>query len=422
MSDEYMKLLRICLKDEKDKVFCIIKNVSKQTTLKDIRDKNEKKKITSDYHFFDAGNEIGSDIEEDYCVSDILGENDRIYIKRKMTKNENEFSSVQISSNKENLIKPDNSSPKEETEKNESSNPNENFNKNQANEDNISSNEILNNNNINEKKEININEISEEGSNNLNHNDSTDNNIHEKEESINNSKEINNIPSEKEKRDEVSMRENLNEIKEYTETQKEQTDKDTLIDGKGTIEEDKKIEEEKKNVGKKEKFGENQEIKNAINDDKTNENNLNKISEPTSTKINEKFLFFVVIINNEYSDKINIKYKYKNEIITLETKNKIIPFLELKSNDPALNIQRTLYFTEVKIPNKYENIELILECESENFSQQKDINLIYKKRFIFLKIAPLYFELENNKIIFLIKNIEENKAFLDELVLYFKNK
>ena len=72
---ENIKLLRICLKDEDDKVYCILKKVNKDTTLKDIRDMNEKKKI-------------GSDIEEDYSVSDIMDDNNRIYIKKKPIKNE----------------------------------------------------------------------------------------------------------------------------------------------------------------------------------------------------------------------------------------------------------------------------------------------------------------------------------------------
>ena len=160
--------LRICLKDEGNKVFCILKKVKKDTLLKDIRNMHAKKKITSEFQFIDNDNAVSSDIEEDYSVEDILDEN-RIYIKRK--KNEDSAPPPQALNNID-INKKSISTPFEQEEKHEK-------------DIKLTNIAVSINKEINNKKEATIKEDSK--NNNINNdfsqkNDLNQNNIIEKEE------------------------------------------------------------------------------------------------------------------------------------------------------------------------------------------------------------------------------------------------
>ena len=79
MTDDVIKRLKICLKDE-GTIFISLKNIPKSELLKNIRINN--KKITDDFYFCDGEDKIGLDLEEQYDVGEIVDSQDKIYIKK----------------------------------------------------------------------------------------------------------------------------------------------------------------------------------------------------------------------------------------------------------------------------------------------------------------------------------------------------
>lgn len=79
MTDDVIKRLKICLKDE-GTIFVSLKNIPKSELLKNIRLNN--KKITDDFYFCDGEDKIGLDLEEQYDVGEILDSQDKIYISK----------------------------------------------------------------------------------------------------------------------------------------------------------------------------------------------------------------------------------------------------------------------------------------------------------------------------------------------------
>jgi hypothetical protein len=79
MTDDVIKRLKICLKDE-GTIFISLKNIPKSELLKNIRINN--KKLTDEFYFCDGEDKIGLDLEEQYDVGEIVDSQDKIYIKK----------------------------------------------------------------------------------------------------------------------------------------------------------------------------------------------------------------------------------------------------------------------------------------------------------------------------------------------------
>lgn len=92
--EENIKILRICLKDDNDKILIVFKNIKKDTPLNELREKEVKgKKISQDYVFVDEGRPIDEDMEEQYNVEDVIkGEKPFIYIQKKINEKNNNTS------------------------------------------------------------------------------------------------------------------------------------------------------------------------------------------------------------------------------------------------------------------------------------------------------------------------------------------
>ena len=88
-NENVIKKLRICNKED-GAVFCLLRNVDKEMSLKDLRNFNPKRKITSDYEFIDKDKPINEDVEEDYLIEDFLeGDDPFIYVQKKSANNLN---------------------------------------------------------------------------------------------------------------------------------------------------------------------------------------------------------------------------------------------------------------------------------------------------------------------------------------------
>ena len=79
MTDDVIKRLKICLKDE-GTIFISLKSIPKSELLKNIRINN--KKLTDEFYFCDGEDKIGLDLEEQYDVGEIVDSQDKIYIKK----------------------------------------------------------------------------------------------------------------------------------------------------------------------------------------------------------------------------------------------------------------------------------------------------------------------------------------------------
>ena len=89
--------VRICLKKEGNKILGILKEIKKDSPLKEIRNKirvlsHEKNHLNLEYNFLESDNIISSDAEDDYDLSDIIVEKDEKYFLYIQSKLKNEDS------------------------------------------------------------------------------------------------------------------------------------------------------------------------------------------------------------------------------------------------------------------------------------------------------------------------------------------
>ena len=131
MEENIIKRLKICLKNENNKLVSFLKDIPKCTTLKELRVKI--KKIDFEYEFYDNSEPISFDIEEDMSLEDIEIVGEKIYIQKKLKNNANDY---EDNSNLNDKPKNDSSSEKEASLSKDENNNNESINNEESSKNN----------------------------------------------------------------------------------------------------------------------------------------------------------------------------------------------------------------------------------------------------------------------------------------------
>jgi hypothetical protein len=104
MTEELIKLLRICIKDDDNRIKGVFKNISKSTKLNELREKISEENIYNEFEFLDNGDPIDSNLEENFTLEDIINQN-KIYIQRLKGQKEIGKNNFEHEDKKENIIK-----------------------------------------------------------------------------------------------------------------------------------------------------------------------------------------------------------------------------------------------------------------------------------------------------------------------------
>ena len=137
-------------------------------------------------------------------------------------------------------------------------------------------------------------------------------------------------------------------------------------------------------------------------------------------KDKNKKVFFCFIVDQNDKDKIDISLSHKNGIIKPNSQIvKSYDFLEKKGL--FKNLKRFLYFYEFEIPNKFDEIDIMIKYKLNNNFQGKYI----KKQLsslINIDISPIYIELDKKSITYKITSPEEHIKLLGSFIDYFSCK
>ena len=372
MSDETIEQLKIILKEErKDIVIAVLRGIKKTQSLKFVKEviieRLKKKNKLIKFQFLDYENPIDEDVEEDLNLNEIDLLHDSY--------NSNCYSIY--------ILKIEKSS--------DSNNPNKN----------INTNNVQKESNISSKIKENIKNFKEDQLN------SPINSF-----SLNESNKINNKSNQSkinDIRDEINNKnENLSQSLD-----KGGTSNTLLIENKKKSR--KELSLSQQNFGKEN--GEDNEKFNIQNEDKKN-----------SHKKEIKTLIFFVIIQKEYSNKINFILKNNKIIIPIyEIQTKIIPYEDISMSRYILFksvIQRNIIFYEVKIPTEYSSIKIFLEYGKKHYENIRQVDLGDKSNLIIIEFVPFcnnYLK-ENNIIFEISQNENEQDILLNCFFIYFKTK
>ena len=476
MSEEIIKALKIISKETgKDSIIAILRNIKKDTNLREIKKQiNEKikHKMTQEYQFYDNENPIDEDLEEEMALSDLtLLEGQKIYILKK----ENTTESTNINENTNNIsnqaevsnISFNNKDKKDISKK----------------EENFPQNDESLNNQI-DKNEINLKEINDiqSSSNKQKENsDSTNENKEsqeqfpidkEKKKKENEDESINKLViSAEEKKEEIPstidnsiLQNEINKKEDETvninenpnKHEKDNTSNFQIIKNnkEGTMQqnaltnikkeeiENEKTSESQENtiINEKEDQEDLEEPKEEIdiqNPDDSASNQINQLEKKISKKSGKKkrrknnvikqtkTLFFFVIIQSDCLNKI--KLKTKNSIPINEPQKQMISYEDFTTSSFYIlskTIKRSILFYEIKIPIGLNSIQIYLEYDTKKYENNKAFDLGDKTNLIAIELSPFYnYDLKKNYIIFEESQQEKKKdALLNILITYFLTK
>ena len=468
MSDK-IKILKIISKEkEKDTFVAVLKNVNKNSLLKDIKEKiKQKLKFKNkifEFKFYDENNPIDIDLEEELNLNEIkLYECEENSYKIYILKEENYF---------------------EHTNQNEATEKTNKLNTPEESGISLTNKEDIKNSEEKPKKPKNINALNESKAKDENSKQTFDKDEISEQSSIknkyvnkaenempklesNSEMQKNNIIMELKERENSCSKDENHSIKQETQNGK----KDEMISQNGNI---SQKQEDTANNNKKSKnqrvshqlnshnrdFSSDEIVKKApkkiikeriiniskstgnIKDNKIkNSNERSKVipSKQSKEEIEnekncdkaiiekEKTLFFFVITRNDCLSKIELilgdinnktVYKFKKTRNILSYRNMDKTFYNKRK------IERNIICYEVKIPNEISSLRVYLQYGEKNYENNKDIDLGDKSNLITIELLPFFNSgLQKEFIIFEESQKEKrDHTLLNCFIQYFTNK